>query len=155
MRPGPARYATGCRAEEANGHFGEAEILQFSKAQDGQLFRQFGRIEMAKEGFAGGCYACGRRCEIRAALGRKGLRRLAIVEHNLGRRHARNEAKGRVNRFASQIGYDAKPQEGGLVWPEPSCGEPVRQAPALEGIGVGLFSSPPTRWPNSVPSRRF
>jgi hypothetical protein len=65
------------------------------------------------------------------ALGRKGLRRLAIVEHNLGRRHARNQAKGRVNRFASQIGYDAKPQEeGGLVRPEAPCGEPVRQAPA-------------------------
>lgn len=67
MRPGPARYATPCRAEEANGHFGEAEILQFSKAHDVQLFRQFGRIEMAKEGFVGGCYACVQRCEIRAS----------------------------------------------------------------------------------------
>ena len=33
MRPGPARYATLCRAEEANGHFGEAEILQFGEAE--------------------------------------------------------------------------------------------------------------------------
>src|SRR5262249_32718442 len=80
-------------AEEANRNFGKTEVFEFSEASRKQFSRQFSWVEMAQPRLPDRSSARADSGHISPALRRIVLKRLGIVEHDLGLRHANDEAK--------------------------------------------------------------